>query len=181
MSHPLIILEGPDGAGKSTFAARIANRFITRDFQITHQGPPPAEVNRFLHYRDVLDRAMSRPTGMDRWAPGELVYGPIYRGEDKLGWDGWCELYRLTLTQNPMALFILCLPPYQDCRRAWASGRKELLKNEVDLLKSYGAYRDFLKRARDCGQGWVVLDYTFPGDEERVLNIVKERVDALRI
>ena len=84
----LIVLEGPDGAGKSTFADRLTRAFDagkpTRPAKVIHRGvmhPDADPVNEYL-----LDE---RPGGfdltvVDRWFPSELVYGPHYRGESRL-------------------------------------------------------------------------------------------------
>lgn len=94
----LIVVEGCDGVGKSSLVKQLVER-IDGDLTVRHLGPPkrhPLEET-VLSLNDYLPG-----TGMhavcDRFHLGELIYGPIYRGESQLGpidgpghrWvDGW--------------------------------------------------------------------------------------------
>lgn len=75
----LVILEGPDGAGKSTLAtlllARLAVWRPTETIELLHRGPPrrhPLDeyVSPLLDYRPRTGRSVI----CDRWHLGELVY-----------------------------------------------------------------------------------------------------------
>jgi thymidylate kinase len=84
----LIILEGPDLAGKSTLTREIADEII-RVTGVTavlmHKGPPD---DRHILEQYELDLRDYDP-GMtdvicDRWHVGETIYGPLLRGENRL-------------------------------------------------------------------------------------------------
>lgn len=76
---PIIILEGIDGAGKTTLAQHIleASQIETT---ILHRGPLQGTVEDELIYplQRVTDDELLIT---DRWHLGELIYGPIYRGK----------------------------------------------------------------------------------------------------
>lgn len=79
----LIILEGVDGAGKSTTADAIA-RLLPGATRL-HKGPMTADA--ITEYEDPL--ASYRPGSethviCDRWHVGELVYGPVLRGKARM-------------------------------------------------------------------------------------------------
>lgn len=89
----LIVLEGVDRGGKTTLANRLADAH-GRDRTLTlHQGPPPprpADLTA-LYERPLLEQPLrsaiddpDRLVILDRWETGELVYGPILRGESRL-------------------------------------------------------------------------------------------------
>lgn len=83
----LIVVEGPDGAGKSTFVERLAGAVYDQymaEAKIVHCGPPNGSV--FKQYED--DVLGSEYTICDRLHIGELVYGPLLRGSDQLGTAG---------------------------------------------------------------------------------------------
>lgn len=75
----LVVIEGPDGSGKTTLARRVAE---AAGGEYRHAGPP--ERHPLVEYTAPL--AGYRPGGgqtlvLDRWHLGELVYGPLYRGK----------------------------------------------------------------------------------------------------
>jgi thymidylate kinase len=87
----LIIVEGCDGTGKSTFAAGLAGYLRHprsgnrgRVF-VEHFGPPRGDP--FVEYSELLIQYipnMGVHLICDRFHLGELVYGPLYRGGTQL-------------------------------------------------------------------------------------------------
>lgn len=75
------VLEGPDGAGKSTLANRLHDLF---GLEVNHFGPPTKPpIEEYLHW--LLDKdAEGHNRVVDRFHLGESVYGPIFRGSDPL-------------------------------------------------------------------------------------------------
>lgn len=82
----LIIVEGVDGVGKTSFAQTLEKRI--RDFaphdevHILHKGPP--QLTPLEEYElDLQDYwpGDGRHFICDRWHLGNLVYGPLFRGE----------------------------------------------------------------------------------------------------
>lgn len=78
----LIILEGPDGSGKSSLAARIVTALSVKypddSVELLHRGPPSAHpldeyVTPLLDYRPGAGRHIV----CDRWHLGEIVYPAI--------------------------------------------------------------------------------------------------------
>lgn len=85
----IVVLEGPDLAGKSTLAHRIMSS--TLNAERLRQGPPSPSVDILEQYlRPIQDWCyepmLVRPSllVMDRWHVGELIYGPILRGRSRL-------------------------------------------------------------------------------------------------
>lgn len=69
----LIIVEGPDGAGKTTLAKAISEE---TGAEYIHAGPPRAHP--MAEYICELPR---HDAVLDRWHLGEMIYGPLYRGQ----------------------------------------------------------------------------------------------------
>lgn len=97
----LIIVEGCDGAGKTTVCDRL-DHLLTTEFGYTvlrtSAGVPEPGQDPY----DTYERQLPDPRGLgsvavvaDRWHWGEPVYGPIMRGNDTLGLAGFrhVELY----------------------------------------------------------------------------------------
>lgn len=166
----LVVIEGPDGAGKTTLAAEIARR---HGHEVRHEGPPPPNQDPLLYYFGRLYDAhlatfATRGQVLDRFALGERVYGPILRNQDRLGAEGWRRIRRALDSID--AVRILCLPDYETCLEQWRArnaDRLELIRREMTFKATYDAwvlYRD------DPGQ--LVYDYTDPFTAEAVLDVV---------
>lgn len=128
----IVIIEGPDGAGKTQLARHLAEEY---HLHYHHEGPPPAGADVFKHYADLLDGALERPTVFDRFALGERVYGPVLRGKDGFTderWDTFTKLLKLHGAQT-----ILCLPSYITCHTNWSSGRPEMFDNADLFFQAY--------------------------------------------
>lgn len=83
----LIIVEGPDGVGKTTFVSNVAK--LLRNAEVKHFGPPKSWP--LLEYESALQSykpGSGRHVVCDRLHVGELIYGPLYRGKTQLSeWD----------------------------------------------------------------------------------------------
>lgn len=90
----VFILEGPDGAGKSTLAQKIVDHLYRTGadtVQLWHFGPYTADHDPLVEYldplknwRDTHDDQSVDHLIIDRFHIGEMVYGPIFRGKSKL-------------------------------------------------------------------------------------------------
>ncbi len=84
-----IIIEGPDGAGKSYLAEQLAEQLNLR---IVHFVAPTDEFSQFDMYRDFLIDAKN--VILDRAWYSDMVYGPIFRGKAEIRSDAMWELER---------------------------------------------------------------------------------------
>lgn len=113
MPKHIFILEGPDGAGKSTLANWLIHR--ARDGILFHQGPWPAGVDIVADVFQKLQRASSprypSTVVFDRLHHGELVYGPVFRDHSRITMGDARSLDRLA--REVGAFRILCLPPWE--------------------------------------------------------------------
>lgn len=73
----VIILEGENKTGKTT----LAKEFQSHGFDYIKCSQPKGDP--YIEYMNILKK-IKKDTVIDRFAYGELVYGPLYRGESKL-------------------------------------------------------------------------------------------------
>lgn len=130
-----IIIEGPDGAGKTTLAKVLCSA-LSMDYH--HEGPPPQGVKPYDHYRNVY-RELTHPTVIDRFHLGEIVYGPLLREKSGLAPAEVFELNRIIEARNGRV--IVCLPPWETClENNEAKWDKELIQDEITLHAAYDAW-----------------------------------------
>lgn len=110
----MIIIEGPDCAGKTTLA-----KVAFHDFTYQHQGPYWRDA--FVETVLTTSRVGSN-TVWDRLHLGERVYGPIYRGKDKLDAVGQRLTERYLLSRR--AAVIAAVPPWGFVRDAFTERRQ---------------------------------------------------------
>lgn len=130
MAGPFIVLEGPDGSGKTT----LANALVTRGLAYGHCGAPTEPA------REYFTRELRRHVGpavLDRLHVGSYVYGHVFRGRDDMtDFDHWLFNGEL-LAAN--ALLVHCTPPAEASLRVLETRPP----NDADAL----IYEDVAKQA----------------------------------
>ena len=147
----LVIIEGPDGSGKTTLAQAIAER---HGYVYQHEGPPPPGEDLMLYYlrklivaHDLVVGKAARGVVFDRFAVGERVYGPLFRNKDGLGPSGGAVFGAVAARIG--AVQIACLPPIVTCIK----NRPE--DDPSKLAKAWGAFSGFAPL-----YGHIRFDYT---------------------
>lgn len=166
----MIVLEGPDGAGKTTLAHQLCERY---DWVYHHEGPPPTDVSALEHYGSTVERyrwmiANKEIKGVvfDRLALGERVYGPLFRKKDRLGEPGWLLIKRLL--ESAGAIHVLCLPGIEVCLKNWKERKGEMFTSENAL---WGVWERYLELSSEFS---IVYDYTNPVSFHPILERVPQ-------
>lgn len=103
----IIIVEGPDGGGKSTLAQTISRQ---TGYTIEHRSKPQTEEEKALMMGEYVQLAKSgRNVILDRCWYSEMVYGKVMRDQSYIDYPQMYELERL-LAKNG-ALIIYCTGP----------------------------------------------------------------------
>jgi len=158
----IVVLEGPDFAGKSTIA-----RALIADFggEVVANGQPPRDVALVEHYVLQVITAAHRDglTVFDRLHVGELIYGPLFRSECRLSEADVqsieAELDRagamkLHVNANDSVLLERLRGPRGD----------DLVSKERDLLEIAAQYRRLLGNdgndGNELAEGWLSMEST---------------------
>lgn len=152
----IIVIEGPDGARKTTLAGKLRAEFGFQGYQ--HVGPPPPEDSALRYYLRKVLSAVNTPenggTVFDRFALSEMVYGLALRGTKRLQRTEWL-LIRDAL-DDAGAVRILCLPRLLDCERVWAERPEEELIRDRNVFRQ--VYVDWARLQDDTGQ--LIYDWS---------------------
>lgn len=138
----LIIVEGADGVGKTTFVKHLQQ---LTDAAVLHRGVPTHDNIWDEYTLDLLqyEPQTSPARGVnniicDRWHWGELIYGPLYRGESKLTGDGL--YFSLEDWLNRRGVVVALLDHDEDViLRRWATRGEDYLQPEhlAHVLEKY--------------------------------------------
>lgn len=153
-----VIIEGPDGAGKTSLAQHFCKSL---GFRYHHEGPPPAGVDLLQHYGGLLANAAD-PTVFDRFHLGEFVYGPLLRGKSGLSSSAWTLMNRLVSGSGSHV--IVCLPPFTACEQ----GLHEQEHIEVAMVRrtAHDMWRSVAGGVLGTIANFHRFDWTAAGDIE---------------
>ncbi len=146
------MLEGPDGAGKSTLAQTIAKE---KKASVIHSNFDPTwDIQQ--HHADVIEAVkLIEPWGtvvMDRWALSEYVYGTVFRG--KPAYDV-LEFMDTNLKGLLEVTYIYCRNDHVIENHARNKAiRHEQFDDMENVLKLYDEYI-----AADTEHSWITYDY----------------------
>lgn len=160
----IVILEGPDGGGKSTLVEKLADELYLSRFSkvhVTHHGPYPHLKNPSVVYLASLRRRQHQGNQelviLDRSWLSEPIYGEVLRGgKDRVGVASRRMLERVALKCG--AMVVNCLPAFEVVSRTWAARKDaELIQVPKHLLEVYKKYCQ-LEAYTDLG----LVDYDYP-------------------
>jgi hypothetical protein len=170
----IIILEGPDGAGKSVLAETLKIRLTKEGWTVVshHHGPYPELKDPSLYYLTSMRRRVH--AGLARYAVildrswlSEPIYGQALRGGiDRVGLGSRRMLERVALRCG--ALVVKCYPPYATAKANWA--RRKGLELTDDNAAFDKIYEGYLLTKTDLPV--IMYDYTGErGQLDRILEI----------
>lgn len=81
--YPIIVFEGPDGAGKTTLALEMQKYLGARYIHLTYRFKDRMHLYHYAAIRLAAHLAQHQPVVIDRWWPSEITYADAYRGGSK--------------------------------------------------------------------------------------------------
>lgn len=141
LCQPLVILEGPDGAGKTTLAKRVADDLDARYVHLPQL--PHVKQGLFRVYVEAMLPALLgyQAVVMDRCWLSEQPYGQVYRPTEGQRVDYLDTRMLERLAMRCAATVIHCRPPLEACLASYRSRKgEEMLKSEAQLAEVYALY-----------------------------------------
>jgi len=123
----VLILEGPDGAGKSMLAKKLEAQ---TGYKLICKSYPRTEEEKTLMVGTYLqDLKSAKNIIFDRAWYSDMVYGPVMRGETPITYPIMYELERKVAQQG--GILIYCTAPWQELWRRCQLRGEEYIKDEA--------------------------------------------------
>jgi thymidylate kinase len=130
--HDTLVLEGPDGVGKSTLARRLSTR---HGFQVIHSPRTPDHLDLVNRYREIL--AGTGRILFDRCFISELVYGPLHRGRSRITWSEALDLAESVTDRRGLFVHLTAPAPIIRRRLLDRDGEAASLDEVAALVTGY--------------------------------------------
>jgi thymidylate kinase len=172
----LVIVEGPDGAGKTTLINKLVGR--VRWNEVHHHGAYLKQTSIARHYMRSAYRGLTKRNVMvvmDRSWLAEPVYGSVMRrGENRVA--PWQRRMLERVAMGAGAVVVLCRPALETCRRSWAARLEREYPQKIEELMAIHAEYAALAKV-----DWApVITYDYEADDERatmdmILNHIEDQ------
>lgn len=135
---PFIVIEGPDGTGKTTLAEHLSRSL---SLPIDHFGAPDMEAFDFYNY--LFEKYPNGGAIVDRYHVGSFVYGNVFRnGNDLSDYESWLLEGKL-LSYNSILIYAKLQDPSISTKIIKLRSSKdeyEAVNKQGDVLSLYDKY-----------------------------------------
>jgi len=171
----LVLLEGPDGGGKTTLAKQLT------EYTYVHNGPPPKGASPSETFWWQLESLMSPRDAsgtvtnwvVDRSWPSDQIYHR-FTGRPNVFHPYAQRMFERYMFAH-QGVVVMCLPSFATAYRTWSKRAEqglELIKDEHDFATMYYFYKSW---ARTTSLPVIIYDY-----ERHDLNWVRAAVTVRR-
>lgn len=132
--HEVIVLEGCDGAGKTSIADALRDQ---HGYAVTHSGRTRDGTDLAARYRQIL--ATPGRIVLDRSFISELVYGPLFHRRSRITPPAAVDLARLAAGRGGVLVHLTGNPDVIAARLASRDGTAPPLEHLRSIIDAYHA------------------------------------------
>lgn len=143
----IVILEGPDGAGKTFFGERLRDQYGISMVHLTYYKDKEKHLKQFIDINDRINT--NKPLIVDRYIISDKVYSSVYRNGNVI--EGYNELLE-NMLNNENIILVFAIPndkqQYLNEFEKLCNSREEMYSNSMDKVydKYIEVYEELLKR-----------------------------------
>ncbi|MEV4390543.1 AAA family ATPase [Nonomuraea sp. NPDC049607] len=130
--YEVIVLEGCDGVGKTTYATALATKY---GYRIVHADRTPEGADLFQRHQAILTRPGRLV--LDRSFISELVYGPLLHGRCRLAMSQTTELLGMVAARRGVLIHLTATPEQIQARLLARDGTAPTLDELRTLIARY--------------------------------------------
>ena len=170
----MIILEGPDGSGKSTLG-----NMLLEDGIITKLILSPGRTRKNVPLLDQTMRYMklySRDprTAIDRYLFSEMVYGPILREKSKFSKTQYMTLFQELMLKKTTIIF--CLPGVDNLK--FKEDESPLVVSKINEV--YNSYSAFYTSVRSMYKRIHLYNWKEPDSYDNLVSTIEKECPSER-
>jgi thymidylate kinase len=136
----IIVIEGPDGSGKTTLAQQLSRQ---TSYPIIHRSQPKSDEEKKLMMGMYLQAIKENKNAIfDRCWYSEMAYGPVMRDASVISYPEMYELERM-LAKNG-AMIIYCTGPEPALWMRCQKRGEDYIKSRDDFKAIYTNYQNIM-------------------------------------
>lgn len=181
-THPIFVLEGPDGVGKTTLAKAMCEKLGAKYLHLTYRFKNKMFTYHHAALEWVLTEAQKGPIVLDRWWLSEIAYANVYRNGTR--WPVSKYLFESVALKHGF-VYIICLPfnkqEYHDHFTRLKSERIEMYDDSMDRV--YDEFKTMWNEYFSLRHSAMRYDWTeYPGGSiDRFIQVALEISEDNRI
>ena len=152
--HPIIVVDGPDGSGKTVLANRLVNDYGFTYRHLTYKFKDRMHLYHWAALEMCLKDAETGPVLLDRFWPSEAIYANVFRGGSK--WPMMGRLLDRVALKHGIT-YVWCLPSDEDAYFKRFDKLKASGREMYDSMQ--GVYQGYIKMFGDLRSRLDMVHY----------------------
>lgn len=143
----IYIIEGPDGAGKTTLVEQILKS--NHNARLMHFGAPKTDEDAFAYYKTyakaIADKKEDEVLVFDRSWYSDMVYGPVMRNRQEMSQEH-ADMLAAMVVASGGGIVIYCTAPIKTLWSRCIRRGETYIQNQTQLQQISVAYAEIMEK-----------------------------------